>query len=109
MLYSNVVQGANYYGSNKLKWVPCAMNKGRIVVDMDPVIEEGSKKWGLTVVGYFVGMKMSYRDIVRHLKRMWRQYQLEEIIVNESGLYFFKFRTEEGLQALVENGPWLVD
>ena len=89
MLFSNVVKGANYSGSNKLKWIPCAMNEGRSVVELDPVIEKGNKKWELTVVGYFVGMKMSYRDIVGHLKRMWRLYQLEEIIVHESGLYFF--------------------
>ncbi|GJT01521.1 zinc knuckle CX2CX4HX4C containing protein [Tanacetum coccineum] len=40
---------------------------------------------------------------------MWRPYQLDEIIMNEGGLYFFKFKTEEGLQNVIENGPWLVD
>lgn len=46
MLFSNVVQGAKYVGGNKLKLVPCAVNEGRMVVDMDPVIEEGSSFWG---------------------------------------------------------------
>ncbi|GJV48855.1 RNA-directed DNA polymerase, eukaryota, reverse transcriptase zinc-binding domain protein [Tanacetum coccineum] len=89
--------------------VPCAISEGRLMVEMDPLIEEGSKKWGLTVVGHFVGFKMSYREIVGHLKRMWRPYQLDEIIMNEGGLYFFKSKSEDGLQTCIENGPWLVD
>ncbi|GKA65309.1 RNA-directed DNA polymerase, eukaryota, reverse transcriptase zinc-binding domain protein [Tanacetum coccineum] len=79
--FSNAVQGTNFMGDNKLKLVPCATKEGRKVVDIDPIIEEGSKKWGLTVVGHFVGFKMSYREIVGHLKMMWRSYQLDEIIV----------------------------
>ncbi|GJY18809.1 RNA-directed DNA polymerase, eukaryota, reverse transcriptase zinc-binding domain protein [Tanacetum coccineum] len=107
--FSNAVQGTNFVGDNKLKLVPCATKEGRKVMNMDPVIEEGSKKWGLTVVGHFVWFKMSYREIVGHLKRMWRSYQLDEIIVNEGGLYFFKFKSEDGLQNVIENGPRLVD
>ncbi|GJZ96143.1 RNA-directed DNA polymerase, eukaryota, reverse transcriptase zinc-binding domain protein [Tanacetum coccineum] len=108
--FSRVMQGASFNGNNKLKLVSCAINnEGRKVVDMDSVIEEGSKKWGLTVVGHFVGFKMSYKEIVGHLKRMWRPYQLDEIIVNEGGLYFFKFKSEDGLQNVIENGLWLVD
>nr|GFC04330.1 RNA-directed DNA polymerase, eukaryota, reverse transcriptase zinc-binding domain protein [Tanacetum cinerariifolium] len=44
-----------------------------------------------------------------HLKRMWRPYQLDEIIMNEGGLYFFKFKSEDGFQSVIGNGPWLVD
>ncbi|GJR47915.1 RNA-directed DNA polymerase, eukaryota, reverse transcriptase zinc-binding domain protein [Tanacetum coccineum] len=106
---SETVQGTNFVGDNKLKMVPYTTKEGRKVVDMDPIIKEGSKKWGLTIVGHFVGFKMSYREIVGHLKRMWRPYQLDEIIVNEGGLYFFKFKSEDGLQNVIENGPWLVD
>nr|GEV14228.1 hypothetical protein [Tanacetum cinerariifolium] len=76
---------------------------------MDPTIDEGIKKWGLTIVGHFVGFKMSYWDIVGHLKRIWRPYQLDEIIMNEEGLYFIKFKFQDGLQSVIENGPWLVD
>ncbi|GJR88120.1 RNA-directed DNA polymerase, eukaryota, reverse transcriptase zinc-binding domain protein [Tanacetum coccineum] len=109
MLFTKVVQGSDSSGNNKLKLVPCATNsKGKKVVDMDPIIEEGSKKWGLTMVGKFFGFKMSYREIVGHLKRMWRPYHLDEVIMNEGGLYFFKFKSEEGLQSVIENGPWLV-
>ncbi|GKE08716.1 hypothetical protein Tco_1412267 [Tanacetum coccineum] len=77
--FSNAVQGTNFVGDNKLMLVPCTTKEGRKVMDMDPIIEEGIKNWGLTVAGHFVGFKISYREIVGHLKRMWRPYQLDEI------------------------------
>ena len=76
---------------------------------MDPIVQEGSKKWDLTLVGYFVGLKMNYNEISGHLRRMWRSYQLAEIISNECGLLFIKFRSVEGMNFVLENGPWLVD
>ncbi|GJZ32020.1 zinc knuckle CX2CX4HX4C containing protein [Tanacetum coccineum] len=42
--FSNVVQGTSFVGDNKLKLVPCTTNKGRKVVEMDPVIEEVDQK-----------------------------------------------------------------
>ncbi|GJY45934.1 zinc knuckle CX2CX4HX4C containing protein [Tanacetum coccineum] len=99
-------------GNNKLKLIPGRINElGKEVVDMDPVIEEGSKAWVMTLVGYFVGLKMSHREILGHLRRMWRAYHLWIciIIMNECGLYFFKFKSDEGMQFVLENGPWLVD
>nr|GEU57000.1 putative reverse transcriptase domain-containing protein [Tanacetum cinerariifolium] len=32
-----------------------------------------------------------------------------EVIMNECGLYLFKFKANEGTQFVLENGPWLVD
>ncbi|GJT01520.1 hypothetical protein Tco_0822689 [Tanacetum coccineum] len=42
--FSNVVQGTNFVGDNKLELVPCTIREGRKVVNMDLIIEEGSKK-----------------------------------------------------------------
>nr|GEW17976.1 zinc knuckle CX2CX4HX4C [Tanacetum cinerariifolium] len=61
---------------------------GRKVAKMDQVIEDGSAKWNMTVIGHFVGYRMSYREIMGNLRRMWRPYQFYDIIVNNSGLYF---------------------
>ncbi|PWA75859.1 hypothetical protein CTI12_AA238320 [Artemisia annua] len=101
----------NYWGlGNKLSEFPLRVNEfGRKVVDMDPVIEVGSKNWCMTLVGYFMGVNMSYREISGHLRRMWRPYHVDEILVNECGLHFIKFKSDEGLNYVLENGPWLVD
>ncbi|GJT92141.1 RNA-directed DNA polymerase, eukaryota, reverse transcriptase zinc-binding domain protein [Tanacetum coccineum] len=108
--FASIAQGMANSGSNKLRLVPFIVDKnGKKLVDLDPIVKEGSQKWELTVIGYFVGMKMGYREISRHLRRMWRMYDLDKIIVLDNGLYFFKFRSEEGMQTVIENRPWLVD
>nr|GEV96376.1 hypothetical protein [Tanacetum cinerariifolium] len=63
--FINAVQGANKASSNKLKLVSvCVNDQGKRVVDMDPLIEKGSKNWSMTLVGYFVRLKMSHREIL---------------------------------------------
>ncbi|GKF26821.1 RNA-directed DNA polymerase, eukaryota, reverse transcriptase zinc-binding domain protein [Tanacetum coccineum] len=78
---------------------------------MDSVIEDASTKWNMTVIGHFVGYRMSYREIMGNLRRMWRSCQFVDIIMNNSGLYFSKFKSHDGMQAVIENGPcsWEVD
>ncbi|GKD58660.1 zinc knuckle CX2CX4HX4C containing protein [Tanacetum coccineum] len=106
---SAVAKSFGGFGNNKLKFVSTALNEeGREVAVMDPVLEEGIQKWSMTVVGHFVGFQMGYREILGHLKRMWRLYQLEEVIVNQ-GLYYFNFKSQEGMNSVIENGPWMVE
>ena len=96
--------------NNKLHYVPpSVIGEGREVVKMDAVLEEGCKKWGNTVVGFFVGFRMNYRDLVFHLKRMWRLYQLDQVFMNQNGMCFFSFKSKDGMEQVIENGPWLVD
>ncbi|GKA33214.1 RNA-directed DNA polymerase, eukaryota, reverse transcriptase zinc-binding domain protein, partial [Tanacetum coccineum] len=81
------VQGISQSCNNNLTEFPISINdKGKFVAELDPVLEKGCKNWGMTLVGYFIGLKMSYREIVRHLRRMWRSYQFDE----EAGLCMVK-------------------
>nr|GEY01880.1 uncharacterized mitochondrial protein AtMg00810-like [Tanacetum cinerariifolium] len=94
--FINVVQGVNKSGSSKLRLILVYMNdQGKRVVDMDPLIKKGSKNWSMILVGYFVGLKMTHKEILGHLRRMWRSYQLDELIMNDCGLYFHKFKSDE--------------
>nr|GEW39627.1 hypothetical protein [Tanacetum cinerariifolium]GEW43701.1 hypothetical protein [Tanacetum cinerariifolium] len=106
-------KGINGEGSNDidiLSKIHVRVNKeGNNVVDMDPLLEQGSKKCDLTLVGYFVGLKMGYAKISGHLRRMWRTRDLARIITNECGLYFLKFRSIKGMCYVLENRPWLVE
>ncbi|GKE52066.1 hypothetical protein Tco_1487222, partial [Tanacetum coccineum] len=57
--FASIAQGMANSGSNKLRLVPFIVDKnGKKLVDLDPIVKEGSRKWELTVIGYFVGMKM---------------------------------------------------
>ncbi|GJY55986.1 zinc knuckle CX2CX4HX4C containing protein [Tanacetum coccineum] len=96
--FISTFQGMSASGNNKLSRFPVRVNKdGNKVVDMDHVLEDGSKRWDLTLVGYFVGLKMSYAEISGHLRRMWRSHNLAEIITNEKGKLLFVQKWEAGL------------
>ena len=102
--------GGNGSGNNKLHFVPTStIGDGRVVARIDPIIEEGCKRWGNTVVGFFVGFRMNYRDLVYHLKKMWCLYQLEDVVMNQNRMCFFNFKSRDGMELVIENGPWLVD
>lgn len=38
---------------------------------------------------------------------MWKKYGLMDVILNDQGFFFFKFSSDEGLNFVFENGPWL--
>ncbi|GKD48512.1 RNA-directed DNA polymerase, eukaryota, reverse transcriptase zinc-binding domain protein, partial [Tanacetum coccineum] len=80
-----------------------------VVVFDEEIMEEGSKKWSLTVCGYFVGYKMSYQELAYNLFRMWGKFGLKHIILNGNGVFLFKFKSEVGIQSVIENGPWMVN
>ncbi|PWA48042.1 DUF4283 domain-containing protein [Artemisia annua] len=51
---------------NKLNLIPVEIEDGREVVVFDEeLVEEGSRKWRLTLCGHFVGCKMSYYELKR--------------------------------------------
>ncbi|GJU38598.1 zinc knuckle CX2CX4HX4C containing protein [Tanacetum coccineum] len=129
--FISAVQGMSQSGNNKLKCIPARVNElGIEVVDMDPVIDGGSKAWVMTLVGYFVGLKMSHREILGHLRRIYGIAVLWHVtngLVDVQAfflgkgdstllIYFTvvfpltqKKKSYEGMQFVLENGPWLVD
>ncbi|GKD79273.1 RNA-directed DNA polymerase, eukaryota, reverse transcriptase zinc-binding domain protein [Tanacetum coccineum] len=74
----------------------------------EELVEEGSKKWKLTLCGYFVGYKMSYMELRYNLFKMWGKYVLKEII-SQNGMFLFKFKHEEGMESILETGPLMVN
>ncbi|GJV36787.1 hypothetical protein Tco_1409264 [Tanacetum coccineum] len=94
---NNVGSGVSKSGSLK--------QSGREVAVMDPVLEEGVDKWSMTVVGHFVGFQMGYREIVGHLKRMWRLYQLEE---NHEKDRLSLWRNLDDHNSIAGGHPWVL-
>lgn len=108
--FVKALTGDNVSGNNRLKFVEGLVNsKGKEVADMDPIVESGSAKWSRTLIGHFVGYHMSHRELLGNLRRMWRPYQFSDVMMNNSGLYFCNFNSVDGMQTVLENGPWFVD
>nr|GEX16431.1 hypothetical protein [Tanacetum cinerariifolium] len=85
--FMSALTGDKVSGNNKLRYVAGSVNRsGREVAKIDLVIEDGSIKWNMTVIGHFVGYRMSYKEIMGNLRRMWRPYHFDDIIMNNNGL-----------------------
>ncbi|GKE21940.1 hypothetical protein Tco_1433452 [Tanacetum coccineum] len=72
------------------------VNGDEVVLFDEELMREGSEKWKNTVYDYFIGCNMPIYEVKYNLRRMWGKYGLKEIIVDEGGLCFIKFRSEEG-------------
>ncbi|PWA70495.1 hypothetical protein CTI12_AA287770 [Artemisia annua] len=96
---------------NKLFFVPTVVNgKGdEVVIFDDEMVKEGSEKWKLTVCGYFVGCKMPVYELKYHLRRMWGKHGLKDIVVDNDEICYFKFKEVIGMNAVLDQSPWLVN
>nr|GFC00012.1 hypothetical protein [Tanacetum cinerariifolium] len=71
-------------------------------------VYKGGQSCALQLYGYFIGTSMDYRVVRGNLMRMWRVYDIEEITKTNFGIYYFKFKSEEGMKKVLERGPWLI-
>ncbi|GKE31222.1 RNA-directed DNA polymerase, eukaryota, reverse transcriptase zinc-binding domain protein, partial [Tanacetum coccineum] len=97
--YASAIKNSGWIESNKLFVVPTGVNEigDEVVVFDEELVELGSKKWELTLVGQLVGHIMSLPALNYHLKRMWSKFGYKEVVDNRNGKWLFKFRNEAGL------------
>ncbi|PWA85256.1 RNA-directed DNA polymerase, eukaryota, Reverse transcriptase zinc-binding domain protein [Artemisia annua] len=50
---------------------------------------------------------MNINELRYNIRRMWSKFGLADISASKNGQYMFKFRNEEGLNAVTEKGPWM--
>ncbi|GJW01886.1 kinase RLK-Pelle-LRR-I-1 family protein [Tanacetum coccineum] len=99
--------GVNQY--NKLELIPTVCEEGRdVVIFYDDLIMEGSRKWSMTLCGHFVGFRMTYNELKYNIKRMWGKFGLFDVVA-QNGMYYFKFNNENGMNQVLESGPWMVN
>ncbi|GKA75895.1 RNA-directed DNA polymerase, eukaryota, reverse transcriptase zinc-binding domain protein [Tanacetum coccineum] len=96
---------------NKLINIPTDTDDldNKFVIFDEELINDGSKRWQLTLCGFFVGFKMRINELRYNVRRMWSRYGLKDVIENDCGMFFFKFHHEEGMNFVLDNGPWMVN
>lgn len=109
--YANVVKQDVRKLQNKLMYVPTEIGEdGSEVVIFDAqLVTKGSVQWNLTICGYFVGHKMNINELRYHIRRMWGKFGIGDIRSNAKGTCLFKFRNEEWMNKVLEQGPWMVN
>ncbi|GKE79085.1 zinc knuckle CX2CX4HX4C containing protein, partial [Tanacetum coccineum] len=94
----------------RLVVIPTEMdgNGSEVVIFDEVMVAEGSKRWDKTLCGYFFGYIMLVNELRYNLRRMWSRHGFKEIIDFNNRIYFIKFHSNEGLEYVVNNGPWMM-
>nr|GEZ16883.1 hypothetical protein [Tanacetum cinerariifolium] len=96
----------------KMEYVPssvCKLENGNHRISFSTKeVYKGGQACSLQLYGYFVGTSMDYRVVRGNLMRMWRIHDIEDITKTNAGVYYFKFKSEEGMKRVLESGPWMI-
>ncbi|KAL0292598.1 UNVERIFIED_CONTAM: hypothetical protein Sradi_6983200 [Sesamum radiatum] len=69
------------------------------------MVEQGSKRWQATAVGYVLGKKPYFPQLEAYVRMNWMG--LEFVSATSNGFYFFQFKTVAYMEEIIEGGPWL--
>nr|GEW88149.1 hypothetical protein [Tanacetum cinerariifolium] len=70
-------------------------------------VDEVSGRFANTLYGYFIGKRLVFPIVENYDKNTWAKYGVERIM-SSNGFFFFQFATKEGMEQVLENGPWLI-
>nr|GEZ38817.1 hypothetical protein CTI12_AA318980 [Tanacetum cinerariifolium] len=95
-----------------MEYVPSSISKlengnKRISFSAEEVFK-GGQACSLQLYGYFVGTFMDYRVVRGNLMKLWRVYDIEEITKTNASIFYFQFKSEEGMKKVLESGPWMI-
>ncbi|GJY19568.1 retrotransposon protein, putative, ty1-copia subclass [Tanacetum coccineum] len=62
-----------------------------------------------TTYGFFLGNRVAYPVVANYVRNTWGKYDLVRSMFNSSTrLFSFQFNSMDGLDAMLENGPWFI-
>ncbi|GKA30169.1 retrotransposon protein, putative, ty1-copia subclass [Tanacetum coccineum] len=68
-----------------------------------------SERFANTAYGFFLGKRVAYPVVANYLRNPWGKYGLVKSMINSSTVLFsFQFSSMDGLNAMLENGPWFI-
>ncbi|GJV91858.1 putative reverse transcriptase domain-containing protein [Tanacetum coccineum] len=79
-----------------------------VVVPVDS-IRAISERFGNTAYAFFLGKKVAYPVVANNVRNTWGKFGLVRSMFSAStGLFSFQFSSIDGLDAMLENGPWFI-
>ncbi|GJT75664.1 zinc knuckle CX2CX4HX4C containing protein [Tanacetum coccineum] len=70
-------------------------------------VETVNARFTNTLYGYFIGDRLAFPLVENYVNNTWAKYGLKRIQLHEE-FFLFQFNTREGMESVLENGPWLV-
>nr|GEV59418.1 hypothetical protein [Tanacetum cinerariifolium] len=77
-----------------------------VAIPLDEV-EAISSHFVNTLYGYFIGNRLAFPLVENYVKNTWAKYGLKHIQLHEE-FFLFQFHTKEGMERVLEDGPWLI-
>ncbi|GJR73791.1 reverse transcriptase domain-containing protein [Tanacetum coccineum] len=89
-----------------------AVNPGKVntsSLDSDPKVAAVVKsKYDNTLVGYFLGKNIAFSLVRNYVNNTWGKFGLQNLMKTDDGVFLFKFSTKEGLEQVLQKGPWMI-
>ncbi|KAJ9548668.1 hypothetical protein OSB04_021211 [Centaurea solstitialis] len=61
-----------------------------------------------TLFGYFLGPRLHFQIVEKAVKEAWSKFGFSSVMMNNNGIYFFKFNDFGGSNQVVEAGPLMI-
>ncbi|KAF5759598.1 hypothetical protein HanXRQr2_Chr16g0743201 [Helianthus annuus] len=71
-------------------------------------VQQVTDRYANTLFGYFLGKQLAFPVVDYFAKNNWAKYGLSQLMMNANGFFFFKFWSKEGMNQMLEDGPWLI-
>ncbi|KAJ9566292.1 hypothetical protein OSB04_002258 [Centaurea solstitialis] len=82
-----------------------ATSSVRIPVEL---AKEVMKTHHTTLMGYFLGPRLHFPVVQGYVKTAWSKYGFVDAMMNNNGVYFFKFNDAGGCQQVIDSGPLMI-
>ncbi|KAJ9536403.1 hypothetical protein OSB04_un000416 [Centaurea solstitialis] len=104
----NYAKAVGDVGATALSFFPLA-NKAQSCIHIPKELAtEVMKTHKATLYGYFLGPRLHFPVVERYVKAAWGKYGFSEAMMNNNGIYFFKFNDFGGSNQVVEAGPLMI-
>ncbi|GKC83811.1 retrotransposon protein, putative, ty1-copia subclass, partial [Tanacetum coccineum] len=68
-----------------------------------------SDRFANIAYGFFLGKRLAYLVVANYVRNTWGKFGLVKSMLNSStGLFSFQFSSMDGLNAMIESGPWFI-
>ncbi|KAM0051848.1 hypothetical protein Hdeb2414_s0007g00241321 [Helianthus debilis subsp. tardiflorus] len=84
-----------------------AVDGADVVIPLSSV-KQVTDRYANTLYGYFLGKRLAFPVVDFFVKNNWVKYGLSRLMMNANGFFFFKFKTKEWMDQMLEDGPWMI-
>ncbi|GKE17222.1 ribonuclease H-like domain-containing protein [Tanacetum coccineum] len=71
-------------------------------------IEKVKNRFENTLVGFFIGKSVAFTIVQNYVNNTWAKFGLQKLMKNDDGVFLFKFASKDGLERVLERGPWII-